>query len=161
MSRPGRTTRSSATTRTITQNALDGLINSTGLKNYRGRVADKNIARSRANTQLDLHLEQELPTFVGRSRLAVFADIQNFPNLLNKNWGGLYQVGFPQTAAVVQVACLATAVPTGTPVPGGVANTNPTQTCTQYRYSSYNGPAEQVNVTQSLYLIRIGARFKF
>ena len=144
-----------------TQASLDGLINSTQLAKYRGQVADKNIARSRANTQLDIHLEQEIPTFVGPSRIALFADIQNLPNLLNKNWGGLSQVGFPQTAAVVQVACLATATPTGTPVAAGVANTNPTQTCSQYRYSKYNGPAEQVNFAQSLYLIRIGARFKF
>ncbi len=136
----------------ITQNALDGLINSTQLKNFRGRVADKNIARSRANTQLDIHLEQELPTFVGRSRFAVFADIQNLPNLLNKNWGGLYQVGFPQTAAVVQVACVSAA---------GVVAKAPTDQCSQYRYSSFSAPAETVNTPVSLYLIRIGARFKF
>ena len=141
-----------------TQTALDGLINSTGLKNFRGKIAAKNIARTQANTQLDIHLEQELPTFVGRSRFAVFADIQNLPNLLNHNWGGLYQVGFPYTAAVVQVACLATATPTGTP---GVANTSPTQACTQYRYSSFANPNVTVNAPVSLYLIRIGARFKF
>ena len=146
---------------TATQTALDTLINTTKLAKYRGTISAKNIARSRANTQLDLHLEQEVPTFVGPSRIALFADIQNLPNLLNKNWGGLTQVGFPQTAAVVQVACLATATPTGTPVAPGVANTNPTQTCAQYRYSAYNGPAEQVNFAQSLYLIRIGVRFKF
>lgn len=144
-----------------TQRALDALINSTQLSKFRGQIAAKNIARSRANTQLDLHLEQEVPTFIGSSRVALFADIQNLPNLLNKNWGGLSQVGFPQTAAVVQVACLATATPTGTPVAPGVTNTNPTQTCAQYRYSAYNGPAEQVNFAQSLYLIRIGVRFKF
>ena len=141
-----------------TQTALDGLINSTGLAKFRGTIAAKNIARTQANTQLDLHLEQELPTFVGRSRFAVFADIQNLPNLINKNWGGLYQVGFPYTAAVVQVACLAAATPTGTP---GVANTNSTQTCAQYRYSSFANPSVTVNVPVSLYLIRIGARFRF
>ena len=157
-----------------TQTALDNLINRTKLGNFRGSIADKNIARSRANTQLDLHLEQEIPTFVGRSRVSLFADIQNFPNLINKNWGGLYQVGFPQTAAVVQVACLVSPVATGQAVanvgaspaqnPLGlptVVATTPFQGCAQYRYSSYRDPAETVNVTQSLYLIRIGARFKF
>ncbi len=141
-----------------TQALLDGLINSTGLKNFRGKIAAKNIARTSANTQLDIHLEQELPTFIGRSRLAVFADIQNLPNLLNKNWGGLYQVPFPYTAAVVQVACLAAPTPTGT---AGAANATSTQTCAQYRYSGYANPSVQVNVPVSLYLIRIGARFKF
>lgn len=158
-----------------TQNALDGLINSTGLKKFRGAIAAKNIARTQANTQLDIHLEQELPTFVGRSRFAVFADIQNLPNLLNKNWGGLYQVGFPYTAAVVQVACLSAPVATGTPVANipasgipnagaaspQVINTNSTQTCAQYRYSTFANPAVTVNTAVSTYLIRIGARFKF
>ncbi|MBV8970931.1 MAG: TonB-dependent receptor, partial [Sphingomonadaceae bacterium] len=145
---------------TATRDSLDGLINATQLKNYRGQVAAKNIARARANTQLDLHLEQELPTFVGRSRFAVFADIQNFPNLINKNWGGLYQIG-SQNATVVQVTCLSTPLAIGAPIPAGVANTTSTQPCAQYRYSNYVSPTEQVNITQSLYLIRIGARFKF
>lgn len=134
-----------------TQTSLDGLISSTALKKYRGQIADKNIGRSRANTQLDLHLEQEIPTFIGRSRVALFADILNFPNLLNKNWGGLYQVG-SQTAQVVQVTCLTAA---------GVANTDSTQQCATYRYSKYADPTQIVNFSQSLYLIRIGARFKF
>jgi len=133
-----------------TQSSLDNLTNTSVLKNYRGRIADKNIARSRANTQLDLHLEQEIPTFVGRSRVALFGDILNFPNLLNKNWGGLYQVG-GQTAQVVQVTCVSAA---------GVAKTQ-TDPCATYRYSSYSDPTQTVNFSQSLYLIRIGARFKF
>lgn len=137
-----------------TQAGLDALINSTQLKNFRGRVADKNIARARVNTQLDLHLEQEIPTFVGASRVSLFADIQNFPNLINKNWGGLYQIPFPQTAAVVQVACLSAA---------GVAAKTPTDPCAKYSYSNFVSPQEVLpqNVSVALYFIRIGARFKF
>ncbi len=89
-----------------TQAALDTLINSTALKNFRGTVAPKNIARSRANTRIDLHVEQEIPTFVGRSRLTVFGDIENLPNLINHDWGGVTQVSFPQTATAVNVQCL-------------------------------------------------------
>ena len=91
---------------TTTQDALNTLINNTALKKYRGQIAAKNIARSRANTRIDLHLEQELPTFIGNSRVSVFADINNFTNLLNKNWGGLRQVTptfSNPTAVVVQV----------------------------------------------------------
>ena len=157
-----------------TQAALDNLINSTALKNYRGTIAAKNIARSRANTRIDLHLEQELPTFVGRSRISVFADIENLPNLINHNWGGFDQVGFPQTATAVNVQCLAAPVATGTPVAniGATAAQNPTgaatvvdtvstQPCAQYRYSTAQTPAELITVANSLYLIRIGVRFKF
>ncbi len=140
------------------QTALDSLINSTALNKFRGQIAAKNIARSRANTKIDLHVEQEIPTFVGRSRITLFGDIENLPNLINHNWGGLYQVGFPQIATAVTVQCLAVATATGTP---GVANTSPTQTCAQYRYSAVQSPTELVNAAVSLYTIRVGARFKF
>ena len=143
-----------------TQNALNGLIDSTNLKNYRGRIAPRNVARNRAFTRIDLHAEQELPTFIGGSRISVFADIENLPNLLNHNWGGLRQLGFPQYAAVVQVACL-TAVPT-TANPNPAVATSPTQPCAQYRYSSFKTPnTTQASFANSLYLIRVGARFSF
>lgn len=141
-----------------TQTALDTLINSTALKNFRGQVAPKNIARSRANTRIDLHVEQEIPTFIGRSRITLFGDIENLPNLLNHDWGGVTQVSFPQTATAVNVQCLAVATATGTP---GVANTASNQVCTQYRYSAAQNPAELTTTAVSLYLIRVGARFKF
>ncbi|HEU0045939.1 TonB-dependent receptor [Sphingomonas sp.] len=160
-----------------TQAAVDGLIERTNLKKYRGGIAAKNIARNRAFTRIDLHLEQELPAFIGNSRVSVFADIENLPNLLNSNWGGLRQLGFPYQSAVVQVQCLSAPVATGTGVvnigttaannPTGlpaVANTNSTQACAQYRYSSFRDPAVaeiSPSISNSLYLIRVGARFSF
>ncbi|MDE0879416.1 MAG: carboxypeptidase regulatory-like domain-containing protein [Sphingomonas bacterium] len=144
-----------------TASALDTLINNTKLKDYRGKVSGKNIARARAYTRIDLHLEQEIPTFVGGSRITIFGDINNFTNLLNKNWGGLRQLGFPGSAGVVNVQCLAAATPTGTAATGVISN-NTAQPCVQYRYSGYTEPNEKaLNVTQSLYTIRIGARFTF
>ncbi|OYW23530.1 MAG: TonB-dependent receptor [Sphingomonas sp. 32-62-10] len=141
-----------------TQNSLDALISRTGLANFRGQIAPKNIARNRAVTRLDLHLEQEIPLFVGRSRVSVFADINNLPNLLNSNWGGLRQIG---SAAVVTVQCLSTATPTGTAPGAGVVNTNSSQTCAQYRYNSFRDPNTNLapNFNASTYFIRIGARF--
>lgn len=145
-----------------TRDSLDALINSTALNRYRGRISDKNIARSRAFTRIDLHLEQEIPTFVGKSRITLFADIENLPNLLNSNWGGLRQLGFPYTAAVVQVSCLSSAVPTGTAPGAGVTNTASNQTCAQYRYSQFTTPNTSVpSSLNSLYTIRVGARFTF
>jgi hypothetical protein len=146
---------------TNTANSLDALINSTALKNYRGKVSAKNIGRSRAFTRIDLHLEQEIPTFVGGSRIALFADINNLTNLLNKNWGGLRQLGFPGAAGVVNVQCLAAPVATGTAATGVVAG-NTSQPCAQYRYSTYAAPNDSaLVVTPSLYTIRLGARFSF
>jgi hypothetical protein len=145
-----------------TQTALDNLINNSQLKDYRGKVSAKNIARSRAFTRIDLHLEQEIPTFIGKSRISVFGDIENLPNLLNHNWGGLRQVAFPYTATAVTVQCLSTAVATGTAPTTAQINTASTQQCVQYRYSAANSPNEaSPSVSNSLYLIRVGARFTF
>ena len=145
-----------------TQASLDGYINGSVLKNYRGTIAPKNIDRNRANTRIDLHLEQEIPTFVGGSRISVFADISNLPNLLNHNWGGLRQIGYPYGATLVTVQCLSAPTATGTAPGAGVVNTSSAQTCAQYRYSAYTTPnTSVVNITQSLYAIRVGARFTF
>jgi hypothetical protein len=148
-----------------TKNALDAFINGTNLSKYRGQIAPKNIAHLKPFTQIDLHLEQEIPTFVGKSRITLFADINNLPNLLNKNWGGLYQIGFPPVASVVTVQCLTAPTPTGT-APGstpqaGVVNTSSTQACAQYRYSSFKSPNQTLSTAVSLYAIRVGARFTF
>lgn len=141
-----------------TQSALDSLINGTRLRNFRGQIAAKNIARNRAVTRIDLHLEQEIPLFVGRSRVALFADINNLPNLLNSKWGGLREIG---SAAVVTVQCLSAPVATGTTPGAGVVNTTSSQTCAQYRYSSFRGPDTNLapNFNASTYFIRVGARF--
>jgi len=138
--------------------ALDGYINANpDLSKYRGKIVGKNTARSRAFTRIDLHLEQEIPTFIGGSRITLFGDINNLPNLLNKNWGGLRQVN--GSAALVNVQC---ANAGGTALTGNIGSaTNPTNGCAKYVYSGFRAPNEALNVTQSLYQIRLGARFTF
>ncbi|TKD51707.1 TonB-dependent receptor [Sphingomonas baiyangensis] len=145
-----------------TQQQLDTLIENSKLKGFRGQIAPRNIARARATTRIDLHLEQEIPTFIGRSRISVFADIENLPNLLNRDWGGFRQSTFPYLDDVVQVQCLTTPVATGTAPTSAQIAANSSQACAQYRYSSYAEPAEDVlELRRSLYLIRLGARFTF
>lgn len=143
-----------------TEQAVENIINSSQLKEYRGKIAPRNLGRARAFTRIDLHLEQEIPTFIGRSRVSVFADIQNLPNLLNKKWGGFRQSAFPYLEDVVQVQCLAAPVATGAPAAGVAAS--PTAPCAQYRYSSAVKPSDAIpEIRPSLYFIRLGARFKF
>ncbi|ONF96325.1 TonB-dependent receptor [Sphingomonas jeddahensis] len=145
-----------------TQDAVESLINDSVLKKYRGKIAPRNVARARAYTRIDLHLEQEIPTFLGNSKLSVFADIQNVPNLLNKNWGGFRQAVFPYIEDVVRVQCLSAAVPTGTAPGTGQINTSTNQPCAQYRYSGAVRPNDAApEIRPSLYFIRLGARFKF
>ncbi len=148
------------------QTALNNFIDSSGLAKYRGKIAPRNAFNSRWFTRLDLHVSQEVPTGIGRSRLQVFADIENFTNFINKKWGQLREYTFPYNAAVTQVQCLTAAAATGAATTGVVTG-NVSQPCVQYRYSPLGGttgfttPTDQVYVNQSLYSIRVGARFSF
>ncbi|WP_319937589.1 TonB-dependent receptor [Sphingomonas qomolangmaensis] len=155
-------TGAAAQTAAQTQQSLEDLIASTKLGNFRGQIAPRNIARSRAYTRLDLHLEQEIPTFVGKSRVSVFADIENLPNLLNRDWGGFRQAVFPYVEDAVRVQCLSVPVASGTTPTAAQINSIPSQPCAQYRYTSYVAANDSVLETRrSLYLIRLGARFSF
>jgi hypothetical protein len=133
-----------------TQAAVENLINSTDLKKYRGQIAPRNAFNSKWFTKLDLHLEQEIPTFLGHSRIHIFADIENFLNLINHDWGQQLRANFPYYKSVVQVSCVTVGA----------------NSCAQYKYSS---PTTAANLADqlvtangsSLYSIRIGARVSF
>lgn len=127
------------------QVAFDQLVSNLGLDQYRGQVVPKNSQTSPDFFKIDLHLAQEIPTFIGGSRLELFADVENVLNLLDSDWGALRQVSFPYTAAVVRVSCTAI-----------VSNS-----CTQYRYSTVTDPNLTLNSRQSLYQVRVGVRFEF
>jgi hypothetical protein len=134
-----------------TQTAIENLINSTDLKNYRGKVAPRNAFFDPWFTKLDLHLEQQIPTFIGHSRISVFADIENLLNLLDHHWGETLRASFPYNKSVVQVQCVA-------------AGAN---SCDHYLYSKASSaatlasPVNNYNLGSSLYTIRVGARFTF
>ncbi len=135
---------------TADRDRIDAIINSTGLSKYRGQIAPRNGFNSKWFTKIDLHVEQEIPTFVGHSRVSVFADIENLPNLINHNWGEQLRNFFPFTDVVAKVACKATA----------------TSSCGQYVYTSPSTDsflADQLVTVNgsSLYSIRVGARFSF
>ncbi len=155
---------------------IDSFITSSGLNKYRGMIAPRNAFTSRWITKVDLHLAQEIPAFISpKARFTVFADVENFTNLLNKKWGQIREFGFPYTATLVTVNCLTTAgnatPATTTPatVPTGTVSANAGAACNQYRYDAnqkdaggnFVAPADTIYPRQSLYTIRIGARFSF
>ena len=140
-----------------TQTAFENFVTSSGLKKFQGRIAPRNAFNSKWFTKIDLHVEQEIPTFLGDSRITLFADIENLGNLINKDWGQIREFQFPYTVPVVRVQCLTAAAPNGT----GTLAANASQPCAQYRYSSFTQPNATVYSRQSLYAIRVGARFTF
>lgn len=143
------------------ETAYNTLITQLGLNGQRGTIARKNSQQSPDVFRVDLHVEQELPTFIGSSRLTVFADIENFLNILDNRWGVIQQVGFPQTASINNVQCLTQAVATGTTPTAAQISTSPSTACVQYRYSSVRTPTLSTVTRQSLYAIRVGVKFKF
>jgi len=128
-----------------TQAKIEQIISTTGLKKYQGKIAPRNAFRSPWFTKIDLHLEQEVPTFLGSSKISVFGDIENLGNMLNRNWGSLRQYAFPYNAQVARVACQASGA----------------NSCATYVYSSPTEPVEQLSPNQSLYTVRLGIRFSF
>ncbi|MEO6717253.1 MAG: TonB-dependent receptor, partial [Novosphingobium sp.] len=149
---------------------FDDYINRSGLSQYRGQIAPRNAFRSAWVTKIDLSISQEIP-IIGRAKLKLFADIENFTNLLNKNWGQIREYAFPYAIAPVQVSCLTAPVATGT-APGTATAANAGQACAQYRYTpnqtavvggvtQFTDPTDAIYPNQSLYSIRIGVRFSF
>jgi hypothetical protein len=149
---------------------FDDYVNRSGLSKFRGLIAPRNAFRSNRVTKIDLSFSQEVP-IAGRAKLKLFADIENFTNLLNKNWGQVREYAFPYAVAPVQVSCLTAPVATGT-APGASAAANAGQACAQYRYApnqtavvggvtQFTDPSDEIYPNQSLYTIRIGARISF
>ena len=136
------------------RDTFDALINSTGLRKYRGQIAPRNAFNSKWFTRFDLHVAQEIPTGIAGSRVQVFADIENVTNLIDKDWGQIREYNFPYTIPAVRVQCLAS--------PAGAQVTDSNQPCAQYRYlAPNNAPTDTIYARQSLYAIRVGARFSF
>ena len=136
---------------TATQASVEALIASTGLSKYRGKIAPRNPFPSKWFTRLDLHAEQEIPTGLFHSRISVWADVENFTNLINHKWGQQLRANFPYNKTVVNVTCEA-------------VGTNP---CGRYVYSSPTSDVTRADTLvngslgASLYAVRFGARFSF
>jgi hypothetical protein len=137
-----------------TAETLNAFFESSGLAKYRGKIAPRNAFNSRWFTRIDLHAAQELPVpGWSKARVTLFADVENFTNMLNKKWGQIREYQFSYTAVAARVTCL-----TAT----GAAATNTNQACAQYRYSLPTAtPSDTIYSRQSLFAVRFGARFSF
>jgi outer membrane receptor for ferrienterochelin and colicin len=67
----------------------------------RGAQTKRNAFEGGWNNKFDLKIEQEFPTGFGKG--TAFLVIENLGNLLNDEWGVLYESPFPQRTAVVEV----------------------------------------------------------
>lgn len=85
-------------------NAFFAFVNESGLSKYSGRIAERNAFASDWWTKVDLRITQELPGFMEGHKAKAFFVIDNLTNLLNDDWGVLYEATFPQSASVVDAS---------------------------------------------------------
>ncbi len=65
-----------------------------GLSFYQGAFAPENEFRAGWVNTFDLRVTQELPGFFRGHKSEIWVDVQNFGNLLNKDWGHILDYGF-------------------------------------------------------------------
>ncbi|MEO7383722.1 MAG: TonB-dependent receptor, partial [Novosphingobium sp.] len=124
--------------------SVQALVNGTALKNYQGKIAPKNLLTGPSYSKIDLNFAQEFPFFM-RSKITALFSIENFLNLLNREWGSYQEIG---NTSVIRVACQTAAA--------GNA-----QACPAYIYSSYSAPKTTTYPKASLWTIRAGVRLSF
>ena len=114
-----------------------------------GCILPRNGFNSNWWSKFDVKISQELPGFGSEQRVKAYLIIENFLNLLNDDWGVLYERSFPRSAAIVEASLVDTA---GTPTDFSDD---------QYLFTNFF-PETQGRVTRpSLWAIRLGVTYQF
>jgi len=82
------------------KNFFDWLAANPDLAKYAGGVAPANKFRSGWINTFDIRITQQLPGFMKGHKSEIWLDIQNVGNMLNKDWGNIYDYGFYANARV-------------------------------------------------------------
>jgi len=123
------------------QDAFFSFVESEGLVKYAGGAMDRNGINSDWWTKFDVKISQELPAFDPSHKASAFIIIENFGNLLNDDWGVMYETSFPRAQEVVD------------------ASINDQG---QYVFEEFIKPAGQTRVADaSLWEVRMGVRYDF
>jgi hypothetical protein len=80
----------------IDEDEFNAYLKRTGLEKYRGQIVPKNAFNSPWFTKIDLRFAQDLPNPLTGNRARLMIDVENFGNLLNRNWGR-YETNAPFT----------------------------------------------------------------
>ncbi|PXA98181.1 hypothetical protein DMC47_10065 [Nostoc sp. 3335mG] len=155
-----------AVIRTAAQNAadFDGFINSLDCaKKARGRSIERNTCTNDWYFDLDLSFSQELPgpgRLFGRDdKIRVYAMVDNFLNLLDRNWNVQRRRNFFGVQDVVQAGRAAVTQGATTPALPGVDAQG------RYVISNYFGNTfaddNQINVSSSAWRLKIGVSYDF
>ena len=69
-----------------------------GVDGYAGGFVEKYSGTMPWVTTMDLAISQEVPGFMAEHRGLVYLTVDNFANLLNDDWGKVYDIQYPQQA---------------------------------------------------------------
>ncbi|HZX80409.1 MAG TPA: TonB-dependent receptor [Lysobacter sp.] len=127
---------------------FDWLAKNPQLGRYAGSVAPQNVGRADWVNTFDLRFTQQLPGFFKGHKSEIWLDIQNVGNLLNKDWGHIYDYGFFANQRVASI--------TGMYNGKYVYNfTNPDAPTVA------NGDSDGFNVGVSQWSMQVGFRYRF
>jgi len=142
--------------------AFDAFLKSSGLIKYAGQIAPRNAFFSSPVTTADVHLEQEFTVpyvpYLKNTKVSAYLNIINLPNLINNNWGTIYQASFPYfQSPIIAKNCQAALKSLNTCQGGAVGNFYEYDTLRSVGQSLQNGyqPATPT------WAIQVGARLKF
>lgn len=120
------------------------------LARYKGSVAPANSGRAGWVNTFDVRISQELPGFFKGHKSQIWLDIQNVGNLINKDWGHIYDYGFFADQAVVNYQGI-----------------NPATGKYVYNFTGAQSPivanadADGFNVGVSQWSLQLGFRYQF
>ncbi|WP_323844168.1 TonB-dependent receptor [Microbulbifer magnicolonia] len=107
----------------------------------RGEIVGRNELTSDWWSRLDLRINQELPGFRANDRANAYFVVENLGNLLNDDWGVLYETGFPLSQTAVEVSL---------------------DEQNRYVFEEFLDPAGQTRVAEpSFWRARLGIRYQF
>lgn len=113
---------------------------SVGLTKYGGGIVPRNSNRSDWWTKVDVRVSQEIPGFSDNQKGTVYFVIENIGNLLNDDWGVLYERSFPRTAPIVDASLNAS---------------------NQYVFNEFISQGQSRSASASTWKIRFGLNYNF
>ena len=131
------------------QDAFFAFAAANGLTGYGGQIVPRNSANSDWWTKFDLRVSQELPGFAEEHHASVYFTIENLGNLLNDDWGVLYERDFPRTAPIVNASYV------------DVNGTPNNHSDDLYSFDDFIPQTQSRSAEASLWSMRIGFNYNF
>ena len=122
------------------------------LRYSKGSVVGRNSSRAAWVNSFDMRFSQELPGFFDGHKSQIYVDVMNIGNLLNNDWGRIYDYGFFADKSVLTYAGI-------DPATGKYRYTFDPTRVEQAVPANTNG--DGVNVGVSQWSVQVGFRYEF